>query len=44
VRWSKQHLRAPIVLKTLDGREAELDPGNTWIELVPRGTGAWSVR
>jgi hypothetical protein len=44
VRWSKQHLRAPIVLKTLDGREAELDPGNTWIELVPRGTGDWSVR
>jgi hypothetical protein len=44
VRWSKHHHKAPIVLKTLDGKEAELDPGNTWIELVPRGSGSWAVR
>lgn len=44
VRWSKQNLRSPIVIKTRDGKEAELDPGNTWIELVPSGSGSWSAR
>lgn len=44
VRWSKESLSSPIVIKTRDGKEAELDPGNTWIELVPRGSGSWSTR
>lgn len=44
VRWSKEDHRAPIVLRTRDGEEAELDPGNTWIELVPRGSGSWTPR
>jgi hypothetical protein len=44
VRWSKESLSSSIVIKTRDGREAELDPGTTWIELVPRGSGSWSAR
>lgn len=43
VRWSKKDHTARIVLRT-DGRETELDPGNTWIELVPAGSGTWSPR
>ncbi|PUB30194.1 Protein of unknown function (DUF3048) [Promicromonospora sp. AC04] len=44
VRWSKKDLLSPIVLKTRDGQDVRLDPGNTWIELVPAGSGSWSVR
>ena len=44
VRWSKKGHRAPIVLKLPGGKEARLDPGNTWIELVPERSGSWSPR
>jgi hypothetical protein len=44
VRWSKKDHNSPIVLTTDNGGEVELDPGNTWIELVPDGTGSWSPR
>lgn len=44
VRWSKKNHRAPIVLELPDGKEAQLDPGNTWIELVPQRSGSWSPR
>jgi hypothetical protein len=44
VRWSKKNHNSPIVLKTRNGQEAELSPGNTWIELVPAGSGSWSPR
>jgi hypothetical protein len=44
VRWSKKDHNSPIVLRTRNGNEAELDPGNTWIELVPAGSGSWSPR
>jgi len=44
VRWSKKDHNSPIVLKTNQGREVQLDPGNTWIELVPAGSGSWSPR
>lgn len=44
VRWSKKSLRSPIVLTTWRGGDVQLDPGNTWIELVPRGSGSWSLR
>jgi hypothetical protein len=44
VRWSKKDHNSPIVLKTNSGREVQLDPGNTWIELVPAGSGSWSPR
>ena len=44
VRWSKKNHRAPIVLTTRNGSEAKLDPGNTWVELVPEGSGSWTPR
>ncbi|MFC8800012.1 DUF3048 domain-containing protein [Promicromonospora sp. NPDC057138] len=44
VRWSKKDHNSPIVLKTGNGGEVKLDPGNTWIELVPAGSGSWSPR
>lgn len=44
VRWSKKDHNSPIVLRTRNGKEAELDPGSTWIELVPAGSGTWSPR
>ena len=43
VRWTKKDLKSPIVLTTGDGDEARLDPGNTWVELVPKDSGSWSV-
>jgi hypothetical protein len=30
-------------LFTADGAPAELAPGNTWVELVPAGTGSLTV-
>ena len=44
VRWSKKDHASPIVIKTRNGNEARLDPGNTWIELVPAGKGSWTPR
>lgn len=44
VRWSKKNHTSPIVIRTRNGKEAELSPGNTWIELVPAGKGTWSPR
>jgi hypothetical protein len=38
--WSKSDTDAPVVLKGPDGADIRLAPGNTWIELVPNGTGA----
>lgn len=42
VQWSKKDLGERLVLKK-GGKEVLLDPGNTWVELVPRQTGTWSV-
>ncbi|GAA1716305.1 DUF3048 domain-containing protein [Isoptericola hypogeus] len=42
VRWSKKDLASPVEL-TRGGEPVELDPGSTWIELVPRGSGSWST-
>ncbi|WP_369370916.1 DUF3048 domain-containing protein [Promicromonospora sp. Populi] len=42
VRWSKEDHRSPIVV-TSHGQEVQLDPGNTWIELVPAGSGSWTT-
>lgn len=44
VHWSKKDHNSPIVLTTNNGGEVRLDPGNTWIELVPAGTGTWTPR
>ncbi len=43
VTWSKAGTRKKLVLRTPGGKTATLDPGNLWIELVPRGSGSWRV-
>ncbi len=42
VQWSKEDQGSPVEL-TRDGEPVTLDPGSTWIELVPQGTGSWST-
>lgn len=44
VRWKKASTRRPLVVTRPNGAPVRLDPGNLWIELVPRGTGSWHVR
>ncbi|PFG40354.1 Protein of unknown function (DUF3048) [Georgenia soli] len=41
--WSKAGAREPLVLKDKDGREVELAPGSTWIELVPTAGGSVTI-
>ncbi|MEU2199742.1 DUF3048 domain-containing protein [Isoptericola sp. NPDC019482] len=43
VTWKKKGTRSRLVLTTPGGKPALLDPGNLWIELVPRGSGSWRV-
>jgi len=43
VRWVKESQDAPMRLFTLDGAPADLAPGNTWVELVPRPTGSLTI-
>ncbi|NHT16741.1 DUF3048 domain-containing protein [Cellulomonas sp. IC4_254] len=43
VRWQKDSRDAPMQLFTADGAPATLAPGNTWVELVPAGTGSLTV-
>jgi len=42
VTWSKKDEGERLVLMQGD-EEVQLDPGSTWVELVPRKTGSWSV-
>jgi len=42
VQWSKKDQRSPVEL-TRDGEPVELDPGSTWIELVPKDGGSWKA-
>lgn len=42
-RWQKDAQDAPMRLLLADGSEARLAPGNTWVELVPAGTGTLTV-
>jgi hypothetical protein len=44
VSWSKKKTGKKIVLTTRGGDPVSLDPGNLWVELVPRGSGSWRVR
>lgn len=44
VLWKKKGITSPIVLTLPNGKPARLEPGNTWVELVPRSSGSWSVR
>ncbi|WP_418274881.1 DUF3048 domain-containing protein [Isoptericola jiangsuensis] len=43
VRWEKKGARARLVLTRPNGAAVLLEPGNTWVELVPRGSGSWDV-
>lgn len=43
VTWSKAGLDDPLVITGPDGAVATLAPGNTWVELVPLGTGSYTV-
>jgi hypothetical protein len=43
VRWQKDSRDAPMRLLTADGAPALLSPGNTWVELVPAGSGSLAV-
>ena len=43
VRWQKDSEAAPMRLFTADGKPADLAPGNTWVELVPAGSGSLTI-
>jgi hypothetical protein len=41
--WVKNSVAEPLVLLGADGNPVQLTPGNTWVELVPNGSGAVTV-
>ncbi len=41
--WHKAAQDQPMTLTTADGQDVLLAPGNTWVELVPKGTGSYKV-
>ncbi|WP_051639748.1 DUF3048 domain-containing protein [Cellulomonas sp. URHE0023] len=43
VTWKKDSQDAPMRLFAADGSPADLAPGNTWVELVPAGSGSVTV-
>jgi hypothetical protein len=43
VTWQKDSQEAPMRLYLADGTEALLAPGNTWVELVPAGSGSLTI-
>jgi hypothetical protein len=43
VTWSKASDADQIKLTTADGSPVVLNPGNTWFELVPSGSGSYTV-
>lgn len=43
ITWSKEAREDPVTLTGPDGEVAALEPGNTWIELVPRPGGSFTV-
>ncbi|MBO3094275.1 DUF3048 domain-containing protein [Cellulomonas dongxiuzhuiae] len=42
-RWQKDAQDQPMRLLLPDGSQAQLAPGNTWVELVPAGSGSLTV-
>lgn len=42
-RWQKDAQDQPMRLFLADGSEAKLAPGNTWVELIPAGTGSLAI-
>ncbi|MBD8079491.1 DUF3048 domain-containing protein [Cellulosimicrobium arenosum] len=43
VTWAKDDVDAPLVLTGPDDEPVALEPGRTWIELVPEDSGSWDV-
>lgn len=43
VTWEKKAEDAPLQLFLADGTPADLAPGNTWVELVPRSGGSLTI-
>ena len=43
VTWSKDAVDAPLVLTGADGKAVALEPGTSWIELGPTGSGSWTI-
>jgi hypothetical protein len=43
VTWKKKSPASPLQLFLPDGTSATLAPGNTWVELVPKGDGSLKV-
>lgn len=43
VKWSKGAQDQPMVVTLADGSPAVFAPGNTWIEMVPKETGSYTV-
>jgi len=43
VTWSKEAVESPLVLTGADGKPVELEPGVSWVELVPIGSGSWEI-
>ncbi len=43
VTWKKKSDREPVRLRTSSGDPVILNPGNLWVELVPRGDGSWRL-
>ncbi|MDR1824302.1 MAG: DUF3048 domain-containing protein [Bifidobacteriaceae bacterium] len=43
IDWSKADRDKPLVLKTKDGNLVKLAPGNTWVEVMPKSQGAWTI-
>ncbi len=43
VKWSKGAQDAAMVVTLADGSPAVFAPGNTWIEMVPKETGSYTV-
>lgn len=43
ITWKKDAQDQPLRLFTADGAPADLAPGNTWVELVPAGTGSLTI-
>ena len=42
-RWVKTAEDAPMQLTLLDGTPLLLAPGNTWVEMIPAGSGSLTV-
>lgn len=41
--WVKKDKDAPLTLETKDGEPVDLAPGNTWVELMPKGKGSYNL-